>query len=60
MNALPCKRLMRHNMKRNKNKLHKLGVYNGCKISLSRFDDKYYNLHDGINSIAYLHKVLNQ
>ena len=47
-------------MKRNQNKLHKLGVYNGCKISLSRFDNKYYNLHDGINSIAYLHKVLNQ
>ena len=32
-------KVIRHNMKRNQNKLHRIGTYNICKISLSYFDD---------------------
>ena len=36
--------MMRHNVKRIKSKLHKIGTYDFCKISLSCFDDKRYVL----------------
>ena len=39
-------------------KLHKIGTYDVCKISLSCFDDKRYILDDGINSITYFRKDL--
>ena len=47
---------MRHNMKGIQSKLHKIGPYHVCKISLSCFDDERYILGDDINSLAYFHK----
>ena len=47
---------IRDKMKRIQSKLHKIGTYEVCKISLSCFDDKRYILDDGINSLAYFHK----
>ena len=43
-------------MKRTQSKLHKIGTYDVCKISLSCFDDKRYILDDHINSVVYFHK----
>ena len=43
-------------MKRIKSKLHKIGICNVCKVSLSCFDDKRYISDDGINGLAYFHK----
>ena len=34
------KKVIKHNMKRIQSKLHKIGIYDICKISLSCFDDK--------------------
>ena len=34
------KKMMRHIMKRIQSKLHRIGSYDDCKISLSCFDDK--------------------
>ena len=48
--------MIRHNVKRIQNKLHKIGTYDICKISLSYFDDKRYILDDGVNSYAYFHR----
>ena len=45
-------------MKKIQGKLHKIGTYYVCKISLSCFDDKRYILDDGINSITYFRKDL--
>ena len=42
-------------MKRIQSKLHRIGTYHACKISLSCFDDKRYVLDDGINRLAYFH-----
>ena len=50
------KKIIRDKMKRIQSKLHKIGTYEVCKISLSCFDDKRYILDDGINSLAYFHK----
>ena len=36
--------MIRHKMKRIQSKLHKIGTYDVCKISLFRFDDKIYVL----------------
>ena len=47
---------IRHKMKRIQSKLHRIGTYEVCKISLSSFDDKRYILVDGINSLAYFHE----
>ena len=49
------KKLIRHDMKRIQSKLHRIGTYDVCKISLSCFDDKRYVLDDGVNTIAYFH-----
>ena len=46
-------------MKRIQSKLHRIGTYDVCKISLSSFDDKRHILDDGINSLAYFHKEIN-
>ena len=54
VNVLFNKRMIRHNMKRTQSKLHRIGTYDVCKISLSCFDDKRYILDDGINSLAWL------
>ena len=49
---------MRHKMKRTQSKLHRIGTYDVCKISLSCFDDKRFILDagDDINSLGYFHK----
>ena len=46
------KKVIRHNMKRIQSKLHKIGTYDVCKISLSCFDDKIYVLDDCVNTLA--------
>ena len=53
MDALFNKKMIKHKMKRIKSKLHRIGTYDVCKISLSCFDDKRYILDDGINSLVY-------
>ena len=50
------KKVARHNMKRIQSKLHEIGTYDVFKISLSCFDDKRSVLDDGINTLAYFHK----
>ena len=40
----------------NNNKLHRIGIYHVCKISLPYFDDNRCILDDGIYSLAYFHK----
>ena len=56
LDVLFNKQLIRHNMKRIQIKLHRIGTYYVCKITLSCFDDKRYILDDGVNSLAYFHK----
>ena len=56
VDVLSNKKIMRDKMKRIQSKLHKIGTYEVCKISLSCFDDKRYILDDGINSLACFHK----
>ena len=43
-------------MKRIQAKKHKIGTYEIDKISLSCFDDKRFDLVDGIYTLAYFHK----
>ena len=43
-------------MKRIQNKLHRIGTYDVCKISLSCLDDKRSILDNNINSLACFHK----
>ena len=50
------KKVIRHNMKRIQSKLHRIGTYDVCNISLSCFEDKRYVLDNGVNSLAYFHK----
>ena len=50
------KKVIRYNIKRIQSKLHKIGSYDVCKISLSCFDDKRCVLDDGVNTLAYFHK----
>ena len=46
-------------MRRIGSKNHNLGTYETNKISLSCFDDKRYILKNGINTLAYGHKDIN-
>ena len=43
-------------MKRIQSKLHRIGTYDVCRISLSCFDDKRHVLNDGVKILAYFHK----
>ena len=45
-------------MKTVQSKLRKIGTYDVCKIPLSCFYDKRYILKDGITTLAYFHKDL--
>ena len=45
-------------MKRVESKLHEIGTYNVCKISLSCFNEKIYILNDGVKILSYFHKDL--
>ena len=56
VDVLSNKKVIRHNMKSIKSKLHRIGTYDVCKISLSCLDDKRYVLDDGVNSLPYFHK----
>ena len=56
IDVLLNRKVIKHNMKRIQSRLHRIGTYNVCKISLSCFDDKRYVLDDGVNSLAYFHK----
>ena len=47
-------------MKRIQSKKHKIGSYEIDKISLSCFDNKIFVLDDGVNTLAYFHKVCNK
>ena len=49
-------KIIRHKMKRIQSKKHKLRIYEIDKISLSCFDDKKYELDDGIHTLSYFHK----
>ena len=48
--------MMTHNMNRIQSKLYELGTYSVFKISLPCFDDKRQVLGDGVNTLAYFHK----
>ena len=54
--VLFSEKVIRHNMKRIQSKLHRIGTYNVCKISLACSNDKRYVLNDGVNTLAYFHK----
>ena len=54
------KKVIKHNMKRIQSKLHRIGTYDVCKISLSCFDDKRYVLGNGVNTLAYFHKDIKK
>ena len=56
VDALFNKKVIRHSMNRIQSKLHRIGTYHVCKISLSCFDYKRYVLDDGVNTLAYFHK----
>ena len=43
--------MMRHKTKRIQSKLHRIGIYDICKISLSCFDGKRYILDDGLKQL---------
>ena len=43
-------------MERIQSRLHKIGTYNVCKISVSCLDDKRYVLRNGVDTLAYFHK----
>ena len=50
------RKVIRHNMKKIQSRLHRIGTYDVCKISLSCFNDERYVLDNGVNSLAYFHK----
>ena len=54
------RKVIRHNMKRIQSKLHRIGTYDVCKISLSCFVDKRYVLDNGVNTLAYFHKDIKE
>ena len=43
-------------MMRTQSRLHRIGTYDVCKISLSCFDETRYTLGDGTDSLDYFHK----
>ena len=54
------KKVINHNMKRIKSKLHRIGTYDACKTSLPCFDDKRFILGSGVNSLTYFHKDIKE
>ena len=50
------KKIIRHKMKIIQSKKHKIGTYKINKISLLCFDDKRFDLDDGIHALAYFRK----
>ena len=60
VSVLVNKKVIRYYMKRIQSKLHRIGTYDVCKISLSCFDDKRYALDDGVNTLAYFHRDIKK
>ena len=60
VSVLFIEKVTRHKMKRIQNKLHSIGTYDVCKISLSCFDDKRYVLDNGVITLAYFHKDIKK
>ena len=60
VDVLSNRKVIRHNMDRIQSKLHRIGTYDVCKISLSCFVDKRYVLDDGVNTLAYFHKDIEK
>ena len=60
VSVLVNKKVIRYNMKRIQSKLHRIGTYDVCKISLSCFDDKRYALDDGVNTLAYFQRDIKK
>ena len=52
VDVLLNEKVIRHNMKRIQSKLHRIGTYDVCKISLSCFDDKRYIFRGGSRTAA--------
>ena len=50
------KKVIRHKMKKNQSRKHKLGTREIDKIYLSCFGNKRYVLDDGIRTLPYFHK----
>ena len=50
------KKMIRYKKESIQSKLHEIGTYDVCIISLFSFNDKRYVLGDGIKSLAYFHK----
>ena len=55
LHVLSQSKVMHHKMKTIRSDCHQISSYEINKISLSPFDDKRYNLSDGISSYAYGH-----
>ena len=53
-------KILWHTMRVIKSKNHNLGTYETNKRSLSCFDDKWYILKNGINTLAYGHKDIEK
>ena len=47
-----------HKMQRIQSRLHRIGTYDVCKISLPCFDDKPCIFDDGVSSFVYIHKEI--
>ena len=47
-------------MTRIQSKLHRIGTYDVGKISLSYCHDKRYILDDGVNTLAYFRKDIDE
>ena len=51
------KKILRHKMRGIKSKNQNVGTYESNKISLSCYDHKSYILRNGIDTLAYRHKI---
>ena len=60
VNVLFNEKVIRHNMNRIKIKLHTIGTFDVCKISLSCLNDKRYVLDNEVNALAYFHKDIKK
>ena len=58
VNVLFTRKVLRHKMKRISSERHDVGTYLLNQVNLSCFGDKRFILDDGINSLAYGHKLL--
>ena len=57
VDVLFSKNVLRHKMKRILSEKHSIGSYVLNKVSLSCYDDKRFIFNNGIDSLAYGHKI---